>query len=132
MKDIIALLRRCEVQATPQRIAIAECVLRAKTHPTADEVWTKVKRKHPTVSRATVYNTLNLLVEKHLLRTHRLTEGTAVFDPNVELHHHFIDEATGEIHDIPWDALRVTGEDSLSGFDVHEYQVVMRGRRKKP
>lgn len=130
-KDVIVLLRKHEIRPTPQRIAVAESVLWAKTHPTADDVWTTVKRKHPTVSRATIYNTLNLLVEKQLLRTHRLSEGTTVFDPNIELHHHFIDEETGEVHDILWETVKVTGEDSLRGFDVHEYQVVMRGRKKR-
>jgi Fur family transcriptional regulator, iron response regulator len=130
-RDVIALLRKHEIQATPQRIAVAESVLWAKTHPTADEVWTAVKRKHPTVSRATIYNTLNLFVEKQLLRTHVLSEGTTVFDPNIELHHHFIDEETGEVHDVPWRAVKVTGENSLRGFDVREYQVVMRGRKRR-
>jgi len=131
VKEIISLLKQSGIQPTPQRIAVAECVLRSKRHPTADAVWTSVKRKHPTVSRATVYNTLNLLVEKQLLRTHVLTDGTTVFDPHVELHHHFIDDETGEIHDIPWAALKVKGSDLLPGFDVREYQVIMRGRRKK-
>lgn len=130
-KDVIALLRKHEIQVTPQRIAVAESVLWAKTHPTADQVWTTVKRKHPTVSRATIYNTLNLFVEKQLLRTHMLTEGTTVFDPNVKPHHHFIDEETGEVYDILWEAVKVTGEDSLRGFDVQEFQVVMRGRKKR-
>jgi SAM-dependent methyltransferase len=50
------------------------------------------------VSRATVYNTLNLLVEKGLLKQLTLAEGRVVFDPNMERHHHFIDEVTGTIH----------------------------------
>jgi len=57
-----------------------------------------------------------------------LAEGKVVFDPNVEPHHHFIDEATGAIHDVPWQALEVRRIDSLKGYDVREYQVVMRGR----
>jgi Fe2+ or Zn2+ uptake regulation protein len=52
-----------------------------------------------------------------------------VFDCNVGNHHHFIDEATGAIHDVPWDALRVSQVDRLVGYEVKEYMVVMRGRR---
>jgi Fe2+ or Zn2+ uptake regulation protein len=78
-----------------------------------------------------VYNTLNLLAEKGLLKARVITEGVVVFDPHVERHHHFVDEATGRIHDVPWEAVRVTGESSLSGFEVREFQVVMRGRRKR-
>jgi Fe2+ or Zn2+ uptake regulation protein len=82
------------------------------------------------LSRATVYNTLNLFVEKGLLRELVLAEGKSVFDPNVEAHHHFIDDRTGAIYDVPWGALRVSKVDALEGYEVREYQVVLRGRRR--
>ncbi len=131
VRDTIRLLRRHGIQPTPQRVAIAACVLRARTHPSAEEVWAQVRRRCPTVSRATVYNTLNRFVEKGLLRTQVLKEGTVVFDPHVAAHHHFIDEDTGRIYDVPWDALRVSGEKALRGFEVREVQVILRGRRRR-
>jgi Fe2+ or Zn2+ uptake regulation protein len=130
MKNAIEHLRRFGVQPTPQRIAVAEYILSARSHPTADQVWENVRKTVPTVSRATVYNTLNLFVKRGLVRTQILREGTVVFDPHVEAHHHFIDEATGRIYDVPWDAVKVTGSADLEGFDVREYQVVLRGRKK--
>ena len=42
----------------------------------------------------------------------------------------FIDEATGTIHDLPWDALEVRGLDGLEGFEVHDHQVVLRGSKR--
>jgi Fur family transcriptional regulator, iron response regulator len=81
------------------------------------------------LSRATVYNTLNLFVEKGLLRELVLAEGKVVFDPKLSPHHHFIDDETQNIVDIPWDALQVKHVDSLRGLEVREYQVVLRGRR---
>ncbi len=131
MRGTLSTLRDKDIQATPQRVAVAEYILETDTHPSADEVWTNVKRGHPSISRATVYNTLNLLVEKGLLRTQVLREGTVVFDPQVQAHHHFIDEETDRIYDVPLDAVRVSGEDTLDGLEVREYQVVMRGRVKK-
>lgn len=131
MKDAIAILRQCQVQPTPQRIAVVECVLKNKTHPTADAVLSLARKKCPTVSRATVYNTLNLLVEKGLIGIQTLREGAIVFDPNLERHHHFIDQETGEIYDIPWNQLQVKGEDKLKDFEILESQVILRGRKKK-
>ncbi len=131
MKTMIETFRKLGIQATPQRIAVAVYALQTHAHPSADEVWANVRRRCPTVSRATVYNTLNLLVEKGLLTTQVLKGGTVVFDSNVRPHHHFIDEGTGRIYDVPWGAVKVTGHRSLAGFDVHEHQVVMRGRRKR-
>jgi Fe2+ or Zn2+ uptake regulation protein len=129
--DIVTLLQRAGIQATPQRVAVARFVFGTASHPTADEAWAQVRRACPSISRATVYNTLNLLVEEGLLRTQILRGGTVVFDPRLEPHHHFVDERTGRIYDIPWEAVNVTRDESLDGFDVHEYQVVMRGRRRR-
>jgi len=130
MQDLLQALKSHGIQPTAQRLAVARFVLGAKSHPTADEVWDKVRAKNPTLSRATVYNTLNLFVEKGLLCTQALREGALVFDSCVSPHHHFIDEKTGAIHDVPWEAVKVTGEDSLAGYEVRDYQVVMRGRKR--
>ncbi|MEW6014857.1 MAG: transcriptional repressor [Candidatus Zixiibacteriota bacterium] len=131
MKDAIAVLRRCHIQPTPQRIAVVEYVLKSKDHPSADDVLSYARKKCPTVSRATVYNTLNLLVEKGLLAMQTIKEGAIVFDPNLEKHHHFIDSETGDIYDIPWDQLEVKGKERLKDFEIVEFQVILRGRRKK-
>lgn len=130
MKDLIARLRAAGIQPTSQRLEIARHVLGSRSHPGAEEILKAARKRHPTVSRATVYNTLNLFVGKGLLKAQSLRDGTLVFDPLVAPHHHFIDDRTGEIHDIPWEALRVTGHETLRGFEVRDHQVVLRGRRR--
>jgi Fe2+ or Zn2+ uptake regulation protein len=127
---ILRKLRAHGVAPSAQRLAVAEYVLVTETHPSADEVFMAVRRGFPMISRATVYNTLNLLVTKGLLRELVLAEGRVVFDPKVAPHHHFVDEDSGAIRDIPWESLAVAGVDGLSGFDVREYQVVLRGKLK--
>ena len=109
---------------------MAEYVLDTTDHPSADQVWERVRARIPVLSRATVYNTLNLFVEKGLLRQLVLAEGKVVFDPKVHAHHHFIDDVTGAIHDVPWDALEVRNVERLPGFEIAEYQVVLRGRKR--
>jgi Fur family iron response transcriptional regulator len=127
---VIEKLRQHGVSPSAQRLAVAEHVLMTDAHPSADEVFAIVKRGFPMISRATVYNTLNLFVEKGLLRELVLAEGRIVFDPKVDAHHHFVDEESGAIRDIPWEKLTVAGVDGLSGVDVREYQVVLRGKLK--
>jgi Fur family iron response transcriptional regulator len=127
--DIPARLREHGIQPSAQRLAVAEYVLATEEHPSADQVLARAQAVLPMISRATVYNTLNLLVKRGLLRELVLSPGNVVFDCNVTQHHHFVDDATGTIHDVPWDALRVQRLDQLAGFDVKEYQVIMRGRR---
>jgi Fur family iron response transcriptional regulator len=118
------------IQPSAQRAAIADYVLYTSDHPSADRVWAEVKRSFPLLSRATVYNTLNLFAAKGLLRELVIAEGNIVFDPKLEPHHHFLDDETGEIIDVPWTALDVRRMAALPGLDVREYQVVLRGKRK--
>ena len=129
--DVADNLREHDIQPSAQRVAVAQYVLRTQDHPTADQVFARDKGGFPMLSRATVYNTLNLFVEKGLLQQLTLAEGRVVFDPKTESHHHFIDEETGTIHDIPWEAVDVVRVDKLKDFEVRSYQVVMRGRRRR-
>jgi len=130
MNDCITRLKQARIQPSAQRLAIAQYVLNTDEHPSAEDVWHTVRAGFPMVSRATVYNTLNLFVEKGLLRTYALTEGRIVFDPNTTEHHHFIDETTGAIEDIPKEALQVTQVAQLDHFDISECHVILRGKRK--
>ena len=73
----------------------------------------------------------NFFVEKGLLRELHLAPDSVLFDPNTDRHHHFIDEGTGRIYDIPWNQIKVSNTKPLPGFEVDDYQVVMRGRRRR-
>lgn len=128
--NVVTALRERGIQPSAQRVAVGDYVLNTCDHPSADKVASTVRKKFPIISRATVYNTLNLMVEKGLLREFVLDDGKTVFDANVGSHHHFVDEASGRIYDIPWESLKVSKLDSLKGFQVKEYQVVLRGRAK--
>jgi Fe2+ or Zn2+ uptake regulation protein len=130
-RDEASILKDHGINPSAQRVAVARYVLHTDEHPSADEVWTRVKRRFPHLSRATVYNTLHLFVEKGLLRQFALTEGSVVYDPKTDEHHHFIDDETGRIHDVPWDAVEVSNVEKLDGYEVREYQVVMHGRRTR-
>jgi Fe2+ or Zn2+ uptake regulation protein len=127
--DLAKKLREHGIRPSAQRVAVADYVLRTDQHPVADQVWQRVRARFPMLSRATVYNTLNLFVRSGLLRQLTLDEGSVVYDPCLEAHHHFIDEVSGQIHDIPWDTLRVQDVAQVPGVEVHEYMVVMRGRK---
>jgi Fe2+ or Zn2+ uptake regulation protein len=129
VRDSVTILQEYGIQPSAQRVAVADYVLKTVEHPSADVVWNRVKARVPYISRATVYNTLNLFVEKGLLRALTLAEDSVVFDPKVERHHHLVDES-GTIHDIPWDKVQVCNIEGLKGFEIHDYQVVMHGVRK--
>ncbi|MEO8217719.1 MAG: Fur family transcriptional regulator [Acidobacteriota bacterium] len=129
--DIAHILEKHAIQPSAQRVAVAEYVLHTTEHPSADKVWAGVQKTFPMISRATVYNTLHLFVERGLLRELHLAPDSVLFDPKIERHHHFIDDETGRIHDIPWNQIEVSTAKPPAGFEVDDYQVVMRGRRRR-
>jgi Fe2+ or Zn2+ uptake regulation protein len=122
---VAELLEERGIRATRQRVAIAQLVLGSHDHLSAERVHARV----PGASRATVYNTLNLLVKNGLIRAVVLSAGNVVYDANLSRHHHFVDEATGRISDLPWDAVHVGYPPQLPGVEVTSYEVVVRGRR---
>ncbi len=131
MSDVVAeTLLEHGIQPSPQRLAVAAFVLHTATHPSADEVLAQVRGRDATVSRATVYNTLHLFVERGLLRELTIAEGRVVFDPRTEPHHHFVDDDTGAVSDLPLSAFSIEQHEPLEGLDVREVEVVVRGRRR--
>lgn len=130
-EDVIELLTQYGIQPSAHRVAVAQYVLTTEEHPSAERVWARVKSRFPMISRATVYNTLNLFVEKELLRELHLSPDSVVFDPNMERHHHLIDEESGRIFDVPWGDVEVCNISRIAGYEISDYQVVMRGRKKR-
>ncbi len=126
------MLKRSGIRLTEPRRAVAEFLFSTRSHFTADEIWRAVRKRMPAIARATVYNTLDLLVRQGMMRRQVLKPGTIVYDPMMTPHHHFIDEETGEIHDIPWDDIEVRPSRRLKGVEWKEYTVVVRGRRRRP
>lgn len=127
--EIEALLKKAGINATAQRIAICRYVLCDADHPTADDVKQWVDQNFPKMSLATVYNTLKILVEGGLLRELRLPHTDRVlYDNNLEAHHHFLDEGTGMLYDVPAAAVTLS-PDLGAEYKVQGVEVLMRGTR---
>ncbi|HEX3728177.1 MAG TPA: transcriptional repressor [Opitutaceae bacterium] len=88
------------LRATPQRELIYDVLLKKRDHPTADEVFARVKSEMPTISLATVYNCLETLVQCDLVRAVNFERGPTRYCPNLAPHAHFHDEKSGSTHDI--------------------------------
>jgi Fur family peroxide stress response transcriptional regulator len=88
------------LRATPQRELVYRSLLNQRDHPTAEEVFARVKAEMPTISLATVYNCLETLVQCRLIRQVNHERSSTRYCPNLRPHAHFHDEETGEIHDV--------------------------------
>lgn len=78
------------LKLTPQRLAILAYLEGNKKHPSAEDVYSAVIRKFPTMSFATVYNTLDTLKQKGELQELTIDPAKKRFDPDTSPHHHLI------------------------------------------
>ena len=99
-------LRARGIVPTHQRIEIAFVLLERCEHLSADQILALVNARHAETSKATVYNTLRLFLDKQLIRELIVDPSRVFYDPNTTPHHHFYDVVTGQLTDIPADAVR--------------------------
>jgi Fur family peroxide stress response transcriptional regulator len=120
------------LRATPQREVVFNVLLNKRDHPTADEVYARVRSEMPSISLATVYNCLETLVQCHLVRAVNFERGPTRYCPNLHPHAHFHDESTGETYDVdlPADLLARVKRVLPSGYDASSVEIIFRGKAK--
>ena len=118
------------LRATPQREVVYDVLLKKRDHPTADEVFARVKAERPGISLATVYNCLETLVSCDLVRTVNFERGPTRYCPNLRPHAHFHDERTGKTHDIdlPPEVLDKVHAVLPRGYDATLVEITFRGK----
>ena len=120
------------LRATRQREVVYSVILGKRDHPTADEIFSRVKAPMPGISLATVYNCLETLVHCGLLRQVNFERESTRYCPNLSEHAHFHDESTGRIHDIELPAEATSRLRHLlpEGFEAASIELSFRGRAK--
>ena len=127
---LVELLRKRGINPTHQRIEIAHALYSRHEHLSADQVLAIVNERHPETSRATVYNTLNLFVEKKLIREVIVDPSRVFYDPNTSVHYHIYDLETGELTDINAAEIRIEGLPELpQGTVTESMDIIIRVRR---
>ncbi len=126
-----ARLSACGIRATDPRLQIAAIMLSAPRHLSAEQIAEALRRDGARVSKATVYNTLNLFAARGLIRQLSVDGTCAWFDSNVEPHYHFHDEQSGAltdvaVHDVQFSRLPVPP----AGMEVAGIDLVIRLRRR--
>ncbi len=118
------LLTEYAIRPTQQRMEIALLLLAKPQHMSADQVLMSVNSHENLVSKATVYNTLNLFAEKGLIRQVIVEPSKVFYDSNTETHHHIYNEDTGMLQDINADNIVIKNLPQLptgivkSGIDI--------------
>ena len=118
------------LRATPQREVVYSSLLKQRDHPTAEEVFSRVKAEMPTISLATVYNCLETLVQCSLIRQVNHERGPTRYCPNLRPHAHFYDEQTGATMDVelPPTLLEELKNILPAGYSAGAVEITFRGK----
>lgn len=131
-EKITDLLRAHGIAPTHQRIEIAKVLFSRCEHQSADQILALVNSRYSETSKATVYNTLKLFLEKGLIREVIVDPSKVFYDPNTLPHHHFYNVVTGELTDIPADSLRIAGLPTPpEGMQADSIDVIVRIRPRE-
>lgn len=129
-QEIEDRLKAAGVQPTLQRISICRFVLCEADHPTAEVVHAWAEKNLAKISLATVYNTLNTLVQAGLLKEFKFQHSDkAIYDDNIEEHFHFLDEKSGQLFDIHKDDVKLS-VDLQKKFKISGFDLLIKGETK--
>jgi len=99
--DLLSLFDQFGILPTPQRLDIAAILLQRPQHMSAEHIIDKLKDSGSKVSKATVYNSLNLFSKHGLVREVMVDPVRKFYDSTTHPHHHFYNVDSGELSDIP-------------------------------
>ena len=125
------ILEQHGIRPTSQRLQVAEILLTCPRHLTAEQILAALRESSGHVSKATVYNTLNLFVAEGLAREIHADPERCVYDSTMTPHHHFPNVDTGEMIDIrPEDLAFARRPELPAGTEIESVDVVIRVRHK--
>ena len=128
---VAEMLRQHDIIPTHQRLIIAQVLFARHQHLSADQLLALVNEQHAEVSKATIYNTLNLFEERGLIRGVIVDPVRVFYDTNTLPHHHFFDAESGTLMDIECEGLAIDGLPALpSGMVQERVDIVVRIRRQ--
>jgi Fur family peroxide stress response transcriptional regulator len=128
--DVKGTLADSGLRATPQREVVYQVLLDKRDHPTAEDVYARVRGITPSISLATVYNCLEALVQCGLVKQVNYERDSTRYCPNLREHAHFLDTETGNVADIelpegfPAQLKRILPP----GFEATNVELSFRGR----
>lgn len=123
--EMIQMLKDHGISLTQQRLVVLRCVLEAQGHPDAEAIFAAVRDMDQVISRATVYNTLNLFEAKGMISSLDIDGHTHRFDRKTKPHGHFLCQRCGAIFNF-----KVSGKAlhaALPGFWITKRDVYFKG-----
>ena len=100
LNTIVLKIKKMGYSLTPQRLEIIKIISESKNHPSATDVYNKLKELYPMVSLNTVYKNLSMLASLHEVKEIKTMQDSVHYDGDISLHGHAICEKCGKIIDV--------------------------------
>jgi Fur family peroxide stress response transcriptional regulator len=132
LEQIKGRFREIGIKATLPRIVIYRALLKFSYHPSAEEIYDIIRKKHPGVSLATIYKTLDVLVKSNLANKVVTDEDKVRYDARMDEHIHLYCQESKKIIDYDDPILNKIIEDYLKtnqipGFSISQIQINING-----
>jgi Fur family peroxide stress response transcriptional regulator len=112
---------------TPQRMMILRLLKVDTRHPNAEDIFNKVRVEYPNISLKTVYNTLDLLNENHIIQELAIESRIKRYCPNPAPHHHLFCTSCKKVVDVFQDIPVRLEKKHFRGFRIDSNQITFRG-----
>jgi Fur family transcriptional regulator, peroxide stress response regulator len=128
-EETIQKLRSEGFKLTPQRLAVIRFMLGNTEHPSALKIHKELRRRYPTLSFSTVYNTLSMLEKIDQVQSLHIYDGFLNYDPNTGPHIHCFCKSCGMISDIMMEGRNdvIIPSKEIEGFQIENVGVVFKG-----
>jgi len=120
-------LKQFDIKPSVQRTAVMDYLMNNKTHPSIDEIYSTLSPFMPTLSKTTIYNTLNLFVEKGAVVQLSIDEKNARYDAEVSNHAHFMCKSCGKVYDFFDLKQELFSKPQLQGFEIKSVEISYSG-----
>jgi len=117
MEDLTSRLKNNNIRLSHQRLKVLEYMVHNRVHPTVDQIYNSLHAEIPSLSKTTIYNTLNTLIEAGIVSSLTIEDNEVRYDIRTDAHGHFKCKSCRNIYDfeVDTDSIKVEG---LNGFRV--------------
>lgn len=127
MQNYTDMLRTHHLKATPQRIEITNALM-MNGHLTIEKLYDILLNKFSSISLATIYKNVNLMIENSFIQEVKIPNAKSVYELTKEAHSHLVCEQCGSVEDIHIDLTPLKTVDlGKVNFQVNKLDLVLRG-----
>lgn len=121
------ILREHGIQPSIQRVKVLEFLLKNRTHPSADEMYKALSAELPTLSKTTIYNTIESFKNKGIIKIINIDPNEIRVDAYTEPHAHFHCVKCGKVYDVDWNFQDLSGKRTKEGHLIEFQEVYLQG-----